>query len=121
MAESAQERRTKPRLSLRLPVEVLLPDSQRLIGLTKDVSLGGVYFFSTVKFEAPEAMEFLLAFPPEITFSETKKVHCTGKVLRIDQETPSGTGLAIKIDTHRLVDKTDSSYPFAMVRTPSTL
>lgn len=121
MAGNLDERRTKPRLSLRLPVEVLLPDSRRVTGLTKDVSLGGVYFFSSRDFEAPESVQFMLAFPPEITFSETKKVHCTGKVVRVDRETPSGTGIAVAIETHRLVDKTDSSYPFAMVRTPSTL
>jgi hypothetical protein len=119
LAATLNERRTKHRFSLRLPVEVVLADSQRLTGLTRDISENGVYFFAGKQIDAPEFMELLLAFPPEITWTETRKMRCRARVVRVDQ-TQSGTGIAAAIESHEWVDRTDSTYPFAIVRTPST-
>lgn len=119
LAERALERRTKPRQSLRLPVEVSLPGTGSLTGITRDISADGVYFYVGREIDKPELMQFVVAFPPEYTLAETKKIRCTGEVVRIDRGTPSGTGIAAAIKTYEMLSS-DSSYPFAMVRTPNT-
>jgi hypothetical protein len=134
VAETATERRSKPRQTLRLPVEVLLNGhgipgtpgfgvlgpNEALTGVTRDISASGVYFYIGKDIGTPQQLDFVLAFPPEFTLSETRKVRCRGEVVRIERDTPSGIGIAAAIRNYEMLEA-DSTYPFAMVRTPKTL
>lgn len=100
-----QERRGTRRFSLRLPVAVQLPDQPDPIQAhTKDVSARGVYFFVHEAIEEGVPLEFLLTLPPEITLTESIRVRCRGRAIRVERGGASGkTGVAAVIDDYQFL------------------
>lgn len=105
MPQSMPERRGTRRFSLRLPVAVRLPSSERqLEAHTKDVSARGIYFFLPEPVEEGVPLEFLLTLPPEITLSDSIRVRCRGRALRVEpQATGDKTGVAAIIDDYQFL------------------
>src|SRR4051812_43151879 len=85
-ASRAEQRNTR-RFSLKLPLTVKLPvnETASVDALTKDVSARGVFFYIDSDVREGSNIEFTLTLPPEITLTESIKVRCTGKVVRVDK------------------------------------
>ncbi|MBV8207133.1 MAG: PilZ domain-containing protein [Acidobacteria bacterium] len=105
MAQPQTERRGTRRFSLRLPVAVQLhEDAQPLEAHTKDVSARGVYFLVPAEVEEGMKLEFLLTLPPEITLTESIRVRCRGRAIRVDHDGTSGhSGVAAIIDDYQFL------------------
>ena len=99
------ERRGTRRFSLRLPVAVRVSSSEReLEAQTKDVSARGIYFFLGEAIEEGVPLEFLLTLPPEITLSESIRVRCRGRALRVEPHAAGEkTGVAAIIDDYQFL------------------
>jgi hypothetical protein len=82
------EKRATRRFSLRLPVEINYPDNAGAVlpAHTRDVSARGICFYLDAPISTGSAIEFTLTLPPEITLTESIRVRCKGKVVRVDQE-----------------------------------
>ena len=80
------EKRATRRFALRLPVSVFPSDqgAAPLPAQTRDVSARGVCFYLDAPMAAGSAIEFTLTLPPEITLTESIRVRCKGKVVRVD-------------------------------------
>jgi hypothetical protein len=81
------EKRATRRFALRLPVSVNYagsPDAA-LPAHTRDVSARGICFYLDAPMAMGSAIEFTLTLPPEITLTESIRVRCKGKVVRVDQ------------------------------------
>lgn len=80
------EKRATRRFALRLPVSVspIGEHATPLSALTRDVSARGVCFFLDTPMTTGSAIEFTLTLPPEITLTESIRVRCKGKVVRVD-------------------------------------
>ena len=80
------EKRATRRFALRLPVSVSHPDDgvASLIAQTRDVSARGICFYLDAPMSTGSAIEFTLTLPPEITLTESIRVRCKGKVVRVD-------------------------------------
>lgn len=51
---------------------------------------------------AGAAIEFVMTLPPEITLADPIRVHCTGKILRVDKAA-QGQGVAATIEKYDFV------------------
>jgi hypothetical protein len=108
MAEAQQEKRATRRFALRLPVSVNYTDNgtQEKSAQTRDVSARGICFYVDSHIEAGAVIEFTLTLPPEITLTESIRVRCKGKVVRVDPATPDGkVAVAAVIDEYEFLSE----------------
>jgi hypothetical protein len=101
------EKRGTRRFNLQLPITVRLPENggtEELHATTKDVSARGIYFFVDRKLEEGAKIKFTLTLPPEITLTESIRVRCVGRVVRVERA-PSGarSGIASLIEQYEFL------------------
>src|SRR5690349_24276208 len=86
MAEVQQDKRATRRFALRLPVSVSYngEGTQDKSAQTRDVSARGICFYVDSAIAPGSVIEFTLTLPPEITLTESIRVRCKGKVVRVD-------------------------------------
>src|SRR6266404_358114 len=103
MAPNTSDLRNTRRFSLKLPLTVKFAEGkeQTVSAQTKDVSARGVFFYLDSDVAEGSPIEFTLTLPPEITLTESIRVRCTGKVVRVNQDSPSSqVGIAAAIDQY---------------------
>jgi len=108
MAEAQQDKRATRRFALRLPVSVTYTDegAQEKTAQTRDVSARGICFYVDSAIAAGAAIEFTLTLPPEITLTESIRVRCKGKVVRVDNSGPEGrVAVAAVIDEYEFLSE----------------
>ncbi len=103
MAEPQREQRATRRFSLRLPVTVKFSDGEKT-AQTRDVSARGICFYMDQTIAEGSPIEFTLTLPPEITLTESIKVHCKGKVVRVETQGSGGrVGIAAIIERYEFL------------------
>ncbi len=108
MAEAQEEKRATRRFALRLPVSVTYAENgaQEKAAQTRDVSARGICFYVDSAVATGAAIEFTLTLPPEITLTESIRVHCKGKVVRVDDNGPDGKmAVAAVIDEYEFLSE----------------
>jgi hypothetical protein len=82
------EKRATRRFALRLPVSVSQNGSAvaAMSAQTRDVSARGICFYLEAPLATGSEIEFTLTLPPEITLTESIRVKCKGKVVRVEPE-----------------------------------
>jgi PilZ domain len=92
MAESQQEKRAARRFPLRIPVTVNHPESskQAEAAQIRDVSARGISFFVESEVTQGSPIGFTMTLPPEITLTESIRVQCKGRVVRVENGQPQG-------------------------------
>lgn len=80
------EKRATRRFALRLPVSVnfVTNTGAPLAAQTRDVSARGICFYLEAPLSVGSEIDFTLTLPPEITLTESIRVRCKGKVVRVD-------------------------------------
>jgi hypothetical protein len=83
--QTAEKRATR-RFALRLPVAVIDGGNSgtSLSAQTRDVSARGICFYMDSPLTTGSDIEFTLTLPPEITLTESIRVRCKGKVVRVE-------------------------------------
>jgi hypothetical protein len=89
MAEPQQEKRGARRFPLRVPVSVDSDNTTRPAQL-RDVSARGICFFLETEVAQGSQIGFTLTLPPEITLTESIRVQCKGRVVRVDNGQADG-------------------------------
>lgn len=108
MAEAQQDKRATRRFALRLPVSVTYTEDglQEKAAHTRDVSARGICFYVESAIAAGATIEFTLTLPPEITLTESIRVRCKGKVVRVDDGGPEGKiAVAAVIDEYEFLSE----------------
>ena len=94
MAEPQQEKRGARRFALRVPVSVNRNSSDNNIPAEsaelRDVSARGICFYLDSAIEQGANIGFTLTLPPEITLTESIRVQCQGRVVRVENGAPEG-------------------------------
>jgi hypothetical protein len=92
MADTQQEKRSTRRFALRLPVSVSFDDNgqQEKPATTRDVSARGICFYVDYPIANGAPIEFTLTLPPEITLTDSIRVRCKGRVVRVEDSSPEG-------------------------------
>src|SRR5271155_624116 len=86
MAEAQQEKRAARRFALRIPVSVARGEGleHNESAQIRDVSARGISFYLNSPIESGSPIGFTLTLPPEITLTESIRVQCKGRVVRVD-------------------------------------
>jgi PilZ domain len=108
MAEAQQDKRATRRFALRLPVSVTYTENgaQEKTAQTRDVSARGICFYLDSAIAAGSNIEFTLTLPPEITLTESIRVRCKGRVVRVDDASPNGrVAVAAVIDEYEFLSE----------------
>ena len=104
MAEPQREQRSTRRFALRLPLTVKFPQGDSKDAQTRDVSARGICFYLDSSIAEGSEIEFTLTLPPEITLTESIRVHCKGKVVRVDPNSDNGkVGIAAVIERYEFL------------------
>ena len=84
------EKRATRRFALRLPVTVRYEQKeQEHAAQTRDVSARGICFYVDSAIQAGSAIDFTLTLPPEIPLTESIRVRCKGRVVRVEGGSPA--------------------------------
>ncbi|MGA2695047.1 MAG: PilZ domain-containing protein [Terriglobales bacterium] len=86
----AEEKRSTRRFPLRLPLSVNAENPPQGSAETRDVSARGVCFFVDSGIANGSGIDFTLTLPPEITLTESIRVRCRGKVVRVNEPSSDG-------------------------------
>jgi hypothetical protein len=86
MPEPQQEKRAARRFPLRIPVTVDRGEStgQSEVAQIRDVSARGICFYLQSAVNEGSPIGFTLTLPPEITLTESIRVQCKGRVVRVE-------------------------------------
>ena len=88
--EKDSDKRSTRRFALRLPVSVRYGEKQEEhAAQTRDVSARGICFYVDSAIQAGSAIDFTLTLPPEITLTESIRVRCKGRVVRVEGGSPA--------------------------------
>jgi hypothetical protein len=92
MAEAQQEKRAARRFALRIPVTVNRPESpaENEVAQIRDVSARGICFYLDSAVAQGSPIGFTMTLPPEITLTESIRVQCKGRVVRVDGNSGNG-------------------------------
>ena len=92
MAEAQEEKRAARRFALRLPVSVARGENTNFgeSAEIRDVSARGISLFLDSPIEQGSPIGFTLTLPPEITLTESIRVQCKGRVVRIEDNSVEG-------------------------------
>jgi len=103
-AGARSEQRANRRFSLQLPVSIRYTDghAQEIAAETRNVSAQGVFFYVQSKLAEGSRIEFTMTLPPEVTLTDSIRVRCQGKVVRIDN-----TGSGPEIGVAALIEQYD--------------
>jgi hypothetical protein len=89
MAEPQQEKRGARRFPLRVPVTVDHENAAEAVQL-RDVSARGICFYMEAAVAQGSPIGFTLTLPPEITLTESIRVQCKGRVVRVEDGRADG-------------------------------
>ncbi|MGA2948654.1 MAG: PilZ domain-containing protein [Candidatus Sulfotelmatobacter sp.] len=91
MAE-AQEKRAARRFALRIPVSVARGENSNHNepAQLRDVSARGICLYLDSPIEQGSPLGFTLTLPPEITLTESIRVQCKGRVVRVESSADEG-------------------------------
>ena len=107
MSATHRERRTGQRLPLQVPVSVKAP--QASIGVTRDLSSGGMFLYTDSRIAEGSELEIVLILPPEITKSEPQWVCCRASVVRVEDGVGEGKfGVAASIRSMEVLPEIQS-------------
>jgi hypothetical protein len=100
-----KDKRTTRRFALRLPVSVRYGENEdEHAAQTRDVSARGIYFYVDSAIQAGSPIDFTLTLPPEITLTESIRVHCKGHVVRVESGNPANKmAVAAVIDEYEFL------------------
>jgi len=93
--ESNDDRRSARRFLMELPVKVKLASvggPATAATRTRDVSSRGLYFNVDLEVKVGSPIDFVLTLPQAITLSTDVRVHCVGRVVRVDASPASQAG-----------------------------
>ena len=102
------EKRATRRFALRLPVSVNYSGNPAatMAAQTRDVSARGICFYLEAPMAVGSEIEFTLTLPPEITLTESIRVRCKGKVVRVDANvTDQKVPVAAVIDEYEFLSE----------------
>jgi hypothetical protein len=92
------------RFALDLPVNVKRLGNAKLeaAGRTRDVSSRGVFIVVGSEMVQGAPIEFIMTLPSEITLTDPVRVHCRGRIVRVERNGDE-QGVAVAIDHYDFV------------------
>lgn len=105
------ERRAAQRFDYQLPVSIKVVGAEGEVhGCTQDLSARGVFFYTEAPITEGSELEVTLLMPAEITLTESMRVRCRGRVLRIArQDSSSKIGVAVQLAEYEFLANSENA------------
>lgn len=104
MAEAQSEKRAARRFALRIPVAINRNGTgQSEAAHIRDVSARGICFYVDSAVAQGTAIGFTLTLPPEITLTESIRVQCKGRVVRVENGASGRIAVAAVIEEYEFL------------------
>lgn len=103
MPDSTPERRSRQRLTARLPVKLRQPDGMELQGTTRDLSSSGIFLYSEKGLEPGTQLELVITVPASLGLGSGGWALCQASVVRVEQSSEKGVGVAATLDRIELL------------------
>ena len=105
------ERRAAQRFDFQLPLSLRWSNGEREgCGFTQDLSVRGVFFYTESPLSPGDAVEIVLMMPSEITLTESTRVRCHCKVVRVaDPTVGSKSGVAAHIESYEYLPEASAA------------
>jgi hypothetical protein len=84
MSDSKSERRSRPRIPVRVGVSVRPAQSQPAAAYTRDLSTSGIFLYSDSEILVGSELEMVLMLPAQFTDGEKRWVCCQASVTRVE-------------------------------------
>ena len=97
------ERRSHTRKSVRAPVKVRQQGGGERQGLIRDLSSTGIFLYSDAGLEAGAKLELVVMLPPGMGIGPGGWTLCEASVVRVEQGTEKGVGVAATLDRIELL------------------
>jgi hypothetical protein len=98
------ERRRAPRYSVFLPVRMPTGGTEDIFGVTRDVSSGGLFFYTELEYlEAGNRIDFVIQFPTQVSNQAVAPTRCRGTVVRAEAG-ENARGIAVRIERISFLD-----------------
>jgi hypothetical protein len=108
-AQEEKEKRAARRFALRIPVSVARDKDTKYSESAeiRDVSARGICLYLDSPIEQGSPIGFTLTLPPEITLTESIRVQCKGRVVRVEDSTAEGKmAVAAVIEEYEFLPQT---------------
>jgi PilZ domain len=105
------ERRAAQRFDYQLPISIKVAGIEgEAHGCTQDLSARGAFFYTEAPITEGSELEVTLLMPAEITLTESMRVRCRGKVLRIArQDGSSKIGVAVQLAGYEFLPDSENA------------
>ncbi|MBZ5653786.1 MAG: PilZ domain-containing protein [Acidobacteriia bacterium] len=103
MTDQTPERRSQTRKPVRVPVKVRQPEGNEQQGLTRDLSSNGIFLYSESGLEPGSKLELVIMLPPGLGMGPGGWTLCQASVVRVEQGTGKGVGVAATLDRIELL------------------
>lgn len=97
------ERRSLPRFAVSLPVWLGALRQGEPTALTRDISAGGIFFYTRSELAKDTPVEFVTALHSGAAAFPELQVRYTGKVVRIESMPAGMHGVAVQITSHEFL------------------
>ena len=99
------EARTGKRFPMQLPIRISKPDSTvKVNAITHDLSAAGVYIQAKAAFKLGTRISFDITLPAAtVGAPQDVRIHCDGRVVRVDAKNGKRRGVACVIDRYKFV------------------
>ena len=98
------DRRAMRRFSMKLLASVRVSGiPSQFVTETQNVSARGIFFYLDRLMTEGARVEVTLNFPPEITLADPMQVRCVARVVRVEPETTTRTGVAAMIHEYEFL------------------
>ncbi|MGH7430026.1 MAG: PilZ domain-containing protein [Candidatus Methylomirabilaceae bacterium] len=108
------ERRTAQRFDMELPVELREPSPSGPVAIgtrTIDISYRGLYFEVDREFDLNSPIDLVLTLPKEMTTTNEVRIHCVGRVVRVDHRATGGLADVGRVRVAAIIDRWDFLRP----------
>jgi len=103
MPDAAPERRSRQRLTARLPVKLRQPNGPELDATTRDLSSSGIFLYSEKGLEPGTRIELVITVPASLGLGPGGWALCQASVVRVEQDSDKGVGVAASLDRIELL------------------
>jgi hypothetical protein len=104
-AQQEKEKRAARRFALRIPVSVARVEDTKYSESAeiRDVSARGICLYLDSPIEHGSPIGFTLTLPPEITLTESIRVQCKGRVVRVEDNAEGKMAVAAVIEEYEFL------------------
>lgn len=103
MSGTTPERRSRQRLSARLPVKVRHADGSEVNGTTRDLCSSGIFLYTEKSLEPGTKIELVITVPESLGLGPGGMALCHASVVRVEQGAEKGIGIAATVDRIELM------------------